>query len=128
MVAAGGGGATLKGTTGGHGGTLSSSYASQTGGYALGYGGSAPNVSTFYTGPGGGGGGYYGGRGGNYSSEIGYGGSSFISGHPGCNALNASGSHTGQPVHYSGLQFYNTSMKAGARSGNGLIRISPVAP
>ena len=80
-------------------------------------------------GDGGGGGGYYGGYGGNHAANVdrgGGGGSSFISGHAGCNALNASGSHTGQPVHYSGLQFYDTNMQAGVRGGNGYVRISPV--
>ena len=80
---------------------------------------------------GGGGGGYYGGAGGtngprrsneaeNQSAgEIaGAGGSSFISGHTGCNAISSSSTstnivHTGQPNHYSGKVFTNTVMKAG---------------
>lgn len=40
-------------------------------------------------------------------------GSSFISGYTGCNAVNAVGSHTGQPNHYSGLVFTNSVMTAG---------------
>ncbi len=128
MVAAGGGGASWTGT-GGAGGVLSASGgASQTAGYTFGAGGAGGNNSRFTSGPGGGGSGYYGGKGGQGDGVVGYGGSSFISGHAGCNAINASGSHTGQPVHYSGVQFYNTSMQAGARSGNGLVRISPVVP
>ena len=102
--------------------------ASQTAGYTFGAGGAGGNNSRFTSGPGGGGSGYYGGKGGQGDGVVGYGGSSFISGYAGCNAINASGSHTGQAVHYSGLQFYNTSMQAGARSGNGLVRISPVVP
>ncbi len=128
MVAAGGGGSTFS-SAGGEGGTLSASGGtSQTAGQAFGIGGTGVNNSEFVAGPGGGGGGYYGGKGGQTSNVGGRGGSSFISGYVGCNAVNASGSHTGQPVHFSGLKFYNTTMKAGARSGNGLVRISPVVP
>ena len=132
MVAAGGGGAVYS-YDGGKGGGLQGlggdpylSAASQTGGYAAGRGGNGLNAGC---GDGGGGGGYYGGYGGNHAANVdrgGGGGSSFISGHAGCNALNASGSHTGQPVHYSGLQFYDTNMQAGVRGGNGYVRISPV--
>lgn len=125
MVAAGGAG-TCWSYTGNNGGTLTTGGTTQTAGYAFGYGGPGTNNSKFTIGPSGGGGGYYGGKGGQTSGALGTGGSSFISGHPGCNAINASGSHTGQPIHYSGVQFYNTSMQAGARSGNGLVRISPV--
>lgn len=127
MVSGGGGGGSWW-SAGGAGGTLSvSGGGSQTGSY-WGYGGAAASSSRNTNGPGGGGSGYYGGVGGTGKSRPGTGGSSFISGHAGCNAINASGSHTGQPVHYSGVQFYNTSMQAGARSGNGLVRISPVVP
>lgn len=66
---------------------------------------------------GGGGGGYYGGSGGGNSSghvDSGSSGSCFISGHPGCNAINASGSHTGQPNHYSGKVFTSTLMIDGS--------------
>ena len=64
----------------------------------------------------GGGGGWYGGGAGSWSK--GGGGSSFISGHPGCNAVasQASGTHTGQPVHYSDIIFTNTKMIAGNKS------------
>ena len=128
MVAAGGGGASWT-STGGAGGTLSVSGGGyQTGGYAFGYGGPATNNSKNTNGPGGGGGGYYGGIGGTSDSRAGSGGSSFISGYTGCNAVDVNGSHTGQPVHYSGLQFYNASMQAGVRGGNGYVRISPVVP
>lgn len=47
------------------------------------------------------------------------GGSSYISGHNGCNAIKESSTaasivHTGQPNHYSGLVFTNTIMIDGA--------------
>ena len=67
----------------------------------------------------GGGGGYYGG-GSNHGAVCGGGsaggGSSFISGHPGSNAVNASGVHTGQANHFSGLRFTSTQMIAGNAS------------
>ena len=93
----------------------------------------------------GGGGGYYGGGGGGHNSAIvgtGAGGSSFISGHTGCNAITSSSTssniiHTGQPNHYSGYVFTNTVMKAGnesmpsptggtetGHSGNGYCKIT----
>ena len=63
----------------------------------------------------GGGGGYYAG-GGAWCVDGGGGGSSFISGHPGVNAINASGLHTNSTIHYSGYAFFNTSMIAGNAS------------
>jgi len=125
MVAGGGGGAggwnSCAGGAGGSG-TFNST---------LGIGTTGINNQS---GGGGGGGGYYGGHT-NGSVKLkfnvgrgAFGGSSFISGHFGCNAINASGSHTGQPVHYSGLQFSATTMQSGIRNGAGLVRISPVAP
>jgi len=65
----------------------------------------------------GGGGGYYGGA----NSIVhcgGSGGSSFISGHSGCNAIKESSTessiiHTGSPNHYSGYMFTNSMMIAG---------------
>lgn len=67
---------------------------------------------------GGGGGGYYGGAAGidqGSSPSAGAGGSSFISGHSGCDAIAESSTnsniiHTGQNVHYSGYVFKNTVM------------------
>lgn len=75
---------------------------------------------------GGGGGGYYGGAGGvdtpyidnpdeNGGEISGTGGSSFISGHNGCNAVtyeSASSNiiHTGSSLHYTDLVFFNTKM------------------
>lgn len=61
----------------------------------------------------GGGGGYYGG-GGSSVAGSGAGGSSFISGHYGCNAINSSGAHTNQANHYSGKVFASTIMIDGA--------------
>ena len=62
----------------------------------------------------GGGGGYYGGSG-TYGCEGAGGGSSFISGHNGCNAISSAStmtsiSHTGKSEHYSGYVFTNTKM------------------
>ena len=65
-----------------------------------------------------GGGGYYGGT----SYQIGYagsGGSSFISGHKGCNAVKERSDfieHTNDSVHYSGLIFSNTTMIGGNKT------------
>ena len=67
-----------------------------------------------------GGGGYFGGG----ASDVivsygGGGGSSFISGHSGCNAISEKSSSiddiipTNQPIHYSGMQFFNTEMISG---------------
>ena len=65
----------------------------------------------------GGGGGYYAGGSGDHVG--GSGGSSFISGHSGCDAITESSIenaivHTGQPNHYSGLVFTDTQMIDGA--------------
>ena len=93
----------------------------------------------------GGGSGYYGGAAGSAIGGMvfsGAGGSSFISGHTGCNAISSSSIstnivHTGQPNHYSGYVFTNTVMKAGnesmpsptggtetGHSGNGYCKIT----
>ncbi len=105
------------------------------------------------------GGGYYGGGGSLTTHHVvgsGAGGSSFISGHSGCDAVNASSTstsivHTGQSIHYSGLSFKNTVMIDGegyrwttakgsyvgmpnlagtgtmtGNTGNGQVRITPV--
>lgn len=66
----------------------------------------------------GGGSGYYGGGSGratNSNVDSGAGGSSFISGHNGCDAIKKESAedniiHTGQSIHYSGLYFTNTVM------------------
>ncbi len=146
MVAAGGGGAVSPIYITGYGGGLTSNMAEygderrqhfqingvgQTYGYKFGIG--ETNIRA------GGGGGYYGG----YAEQyIGSGGSSFISGHTGCNAISSASTstnivHTGQPNHYSGYVFTNTVMKAGnelmpsptggtetGHSGNGYCKIT----
>ena len=93
----------------------------------------------------GGGGGYYGGGGTPYAGS-GSGGSSFISGHPGCDAININSTethiiHTGQPNHYSGYIFYFTETISGnqymlspdheqviGHSGDGYARITSFTP
>ena len=98
---------------------------------------------------GGGGGGYYGGGGGASNSGVvgsGSGGSSFISGYTGCNAISESSTedniiHTGQPDHYSGKVFTNAvkidggsvmpKPKGGTETGhlgNGYCIISWISP
>lgn len=66
------------------------------------------------------------------------GGSSFISGYAGCNAVDSNGNHTGKPYHYSGYVFTNAQMIAGNKlipnkeqenqilgnSGNGYAKIT----
>lgn len=107
---------------------------SQTSGYGFGFGQTAWRT--------GGGGGYYGGNAGAIRSA---GGSSFISGYPGCNAISESSTstniiHTGSPNHYSGYVFTNMEMIAGdssmpapsggteiGHSGNGYARITFVS-
>ena len=92
-----------------------------------------------------GGGGYYGGGGVSYAGS-GAGGSSFISGHEGCDAITESSTenhiiHSHQPIHYSGYSFYQTEMIAGnqymlsptfervlGHSGNGFARITSLTP
>lgn len=72
----------------------------------------------------GGGSGYYGGGGAGFIGagvSTGAGGSSFISGHSGCNAISSASTstnivHTGSPNHYSGKTFTNTKMVAGNSS------------
>jgi uncharacterized protein (UPF0333 family) len=79
--------------------------ATQTTGNAFGIG-----QSSGYADTGAGGGGYYGGYRGYDSNCGGSGGSSYISGFAGCNAINISGVHTGQSNHYSGNIFTNMDM------------------
>uniref|UniRef100_UPI00203DA689 glycine rich domain-containing protein n=1 Tax=Odoribacter lunatus TaxID=2941335 RepID=UPI00203DA689 len=118
----GSGGGVWGGGTTGAGQTGNSAYFGQ--GAAGGKGGSATGVY----GGGGGGGGYYGAA--SNGRDVGCGGSGFVSGMSGCNAITGDGNlaPTGQPNHYSGLVFQNASMSSGTRIGNGLVRISPVIP
>lgn len=133
MVAAGAGG-SITATYPGHGGTTTAPKAgictniadnhtidgpTQISGYAFGYGQHGDNTSlTSDIGRAGGGGGYYGG----YAQDIyGTGGSSFISGHSGCNAIASNSTstniiHTGKAGHYSGLVFTDTAMCGGGDS------------
>ncbi len=89
------------------------------GGYAI-YGGDSCSVND----GGGGGGGYYGGGGSKTASNVsqastGAGGSSYISGHNGCDAIKEESTedniiHTGQSIHYSGMYFTDTVMIDGS--------------
>ena len=89
----------------------------------------------------GGGAGYYGGAGrygATTNSSVGGSGSSFISGHSGCNAIKSDGTPSGTSTHYSNKVFTNTAMIAGnasmpnprgtsniiGNSGNGYARIT----
>ena len=151
MVAAGGGGANFRnqGYGEGNGGAGGSFYgvngeealtegsyfrADYAPGYGIGTGGPSGSQS-------GGGSGYYGG------GSVGHGGagggSSFVSGFYGCDAILEKSTanaivHTGQPNHYSGKVFYNGIMIAGnsdmpthdgndtmtGNTGNGYAKIS----
>jgi hypothetical protein len=135
-------------TSGGKCGSTSSIYDPYTpnadghfgyGGIGNSYSNGSGNMSS------GGGGGYYGGGHGVHPGDGwtgGGGGSSFISGYPGCNAISESSTstniiHTGSPDHYSGYVFTNMEMIAGnssmpspaggaeiGHSGNGYARIT----
>jgi len=112
----------------------------------FGIGGNGNNTGKYGSG---GGGGYYGGGGGSYAHNIvgsGAGGSSFISGYLGCDAIDESSTedniiHTGQPNHYSGYVFTNSVMIDGGSTmpspsggtetghgGNGYAIISWISP
>ena len=132
MVAAGGGGACYDkdgGAAGGLeglanrtdilGGTQTSGYKFGVGQDGFGIGGD----STFTIGTAGAGGGYYGGNAKNSTRDYytGTGGSSFISGFEGCNAISDSSTedniiHTNQNIHYSGHEFTNIKMLDGNNS------------
>lgn len=151
MVAGGGGGGVAFVEVRGYGGALESNRAkfsnvaakwaeaaTQTSGYKFGIG-ETKNACRA-----GAGGGYYGGFVGTCISggAVGSGGSSFISGYEGCNAISSNSTstniiHTGQAVHYSGKYFVNGVMKAGneempdyydgtmtGNSGNGCAKIT----
>lgn len=166
MVAGGGGGSSYW-VWGGSGGGLEGSYptqwtedtkqwesvtsynyaiGTQTSGYKFGIGEDASHRGAVNTDVAGAGGGYYGGKTpatlvkGN--SIGGCGGSGFVSGMTGCNAIAESSTsnnitHTDSPNHYSGLVFTNTQMIDGGHtqpkpiggtetghSGNGYARIT----
>ena len=123
MAAAGGGGASFFDSTynfaiGGSAGGLIS-YVGKTGSATLAV--LNPSTQTFGSSFGiggshvtnGGGGGYYGGASASWTG--GAGGSSFISGHNGCDAIKEESTdgniiHTGQSIHYSNLYFTDTVM------------------
>lgn len=123
MVAGGGGSGQGGGSgAGGNAGGLTgfmgvninetAAIATQTSGHRFGYGRGGYGGESYS----GGGGGYYGGgTSGNSSSMTTCGGSSFISGYLGCNAITGQKDRepSNQPNHYSGLVFSNTEMKAG---------------
>ena len=152
MVAGGGGGGSYRVHYGGCGGNLTGGYAwyyddkstktnitltnvkpgGQTSGYKFGQGQNGRLRTTNYTSAGGGGG-YYGGcalnttDGTSLAGNAGYpspGGSSYISGYTGCNAIKQDASsdgggdsyHTGSPDHYSGKVFTNGNMIDGDHS------------
>lgn len=125
------------------GGNINGSFGK--GGNAI-YGGNLCNISEGA----GGGGGYYGGGAtsgqGAYTGATGGGGSSFISGYEGCDAISEQSTenniiHTGQSVHYSGYKFDNGVMKSGneemptysgigtmnGNSGNGYAKITLIS-
>ena len=110
---------------------------------SFGYGGGTPHEGD---GNGAGGGGYYGGGSGYIIENYGgSGGSSFISGHDGCNAVSPLSQHDhiihlNQTQHYSGFIFFDTMMIDGdspmpgintktmtGNDGNGHIRISHIS-
>lgn len=134
MVAAGGGGAYNNSSANRAGGALNGNIGSTTGaasqttgGYdgsnaakvGIGQFGYASTIGCDLTaGQTGGGGGYYAGGSHKNNGSSG-GGSSFISGYSGCDAISAESTennivHTGQAVHYSGMQFTNAVMIDGA--------------
>ena len=121
----GGNGSTSGYGTEGKGGTQTSGGSGGTGG-KFGIGGSRTG-----TGGGGGGGGYYGGGGTSadmyrYDDSGAGGGSGFISGHEGCNAIDKFGNHTNQPNHYSGIIFTETEMESGMNNDDGKIIITAI--
>ena len=125
MVAAGGGGASYR-TEGGAGGGLigltnrdKSIPGNQTSGYKFGIGQNGTGVGDS-NGVAGSGGGYYGGLSSEYADnmEAGSGGSSFISGFDGCNAISKDSTinniiHTNQSIHYSGKKFTDSQLLDG---------------
>ena len=117
MVAGGGGGGIYIGNGGASGGLIGYSGIgfNSTVSHSIGVGGTQ-NGSSFgksLRATTMGGGGYYAGNSG-YAANSG-GGSSFISGHDGCDAIKEESTenniiHTGQSVHYSGMHFTDTIM------------------
>ena len=79
----------------------------------------------------GGGGDYYGGASandGDTSVSSGSGGSSFISGMSGCNAIYKNGTHSGKAIHYSGYYFKNAETKSCVNPSEGYAIIEILSP
>ena len=100
---------------------------------SFGQGGSSNTYTSDYVYQSGGGGGYYGGGAGNAASNVvgsASGGSSFISGYAGVNAITSSSNrtHTATVKHYSNKYFINGEMQAGVNSGNGKAKITYYGP
>ncbi len=138
MVAGGGGGSWYISTTyngnGGSGGTLIGGNSSgnnngttvtATGGTQTATSfGSGVSAATSTERPGGGGG-YYGG---NIDTFTAGGGSSFISGYAGVNAITSASdrTHTNNTLHYNNKYFIKGTMTQGSNSGNGRAKITYV--
>ena len=88
----------------GIGGIANTTYPGTNGGF--GYGG---NSYTGYS-SNGGGAGWYGGSGGSHAGSVLSGGSSYISGHLGCDSVNENGVHNGSAYSYTGYIFTDTEM------------------
>ena len=120
IMVAGGGGTKSSSGVAGAGGGLVGYDASTEGGTQFTFGETIYSPqSSFGVANGGctGGNGYYPGAGATCANGSG-GGSSFISGHYGCDAIDESSTssniiHTNQPIHYSGLYFTDTRMVDG---------------
>jgi hypothetical protein len=127
------GGASWK-TNGGAGGGLNgltnrerSKPGTQTSGYKFGIGQDGYGVGDS-DGVAGAGGGYYGGMTSDYADECeaGAGGSSFVSGYDGCNAISEETTenniiHSGQKIHYSKKEFQNIKFLNGNEQKNNNI-------
>ena len=120
---AGGAGGGLKGLTN----RTRSKPGTQTSGYKFGIGQDGYGVSSS-NGVAGSGGGYYGGTTSDYADncEAGAGGSSFVSGYDGCEAILEESTenniiHSGQKIHYSKKEFQNIKFLNGNEQKNNNI-------
>ena len=105
----------------------------QTTGYQFGKGQDGSGGGADSDGVPGAGGGYYGGQSlsthpSSSKIENASGGSSFISGYAGSNAITSASNrtHTNNTLHYSGKYFLDGTMKSGVREGNGQAKIKYV--
>ena len=90
------------------------------------YGANSSGKSSY---TGGGGGGYYGGGSSNDGKDSvsgASGGSSFVSGMKGCNAVNQDGTHRNNPAHYSGIRFKMPTTDTGVNDGDGFIIVKRI--